>query len=226
MSSRRGANPRRPFYRPADVERLAEETLLATSLYPPSPSAVRIDRVVEKQFDLTVEYEVLPSGVLGCTMFAGGRVHRIVVSSQLDDDPSRVAERRLRTTLAHEAGHGLMHSMLFDEAQEASLFDGSEDVQKDTVLCRDGMVGGPHNGRWWEVQANMVIGPLLLPRRLAREVVEPFTSASGLGVRVLRPDRRHAASLELAAVFDVNPIVAQYRLDVLFPAAEANQLTL
>jgi hypothetical protein len=226
VSSRRGANPRRPFYRPADVERLAEATLLATGLYPPSPSAVRIDRVVEKHFDLTVEYEVLPSGVLGCTLFECGRVRRIVVSSQLDDDPSRVAERRLRTTLAHEAGHGLMHAMLFDEAQEASLFDGSDDVQKDKVLCRDGMVSGPHNGRWWEVQANMVIGPLLLPSRLAREVVEPFTSASGLGVRVLRPDLRHAASLELAAVFDVNPIVAQYRLDVLFPAAEAYQLTL
>lgn len=202
------------------------EVLESTGLLPSSPAPVRVERFVEKQFGLAVEYEPLAAGVLGCTVFEDGRVRRILVSERLDEDPSHVAERRLRTTLAHEAGHGLMHAALFNESYEPSLFDSSEDVQGEKVLCRDGEAGSRYNGKWWEVQANMMIGPLLLPKPIALEALNPFTLESGLGVRVLPADKRHAAYLELADIFNVNPVVAEIRLEGLFPLSSTDQLTL
>ncbi len=226
MTPRHGAGPKRPYYSPRAVERLATDALESTGLLPTSPGPVRIERFVEKQFSLAVESEPLAAGVLGCTVFEDGRVRRIVVSKHLDEDPSRVAERRLRTTLAHEAGHGLMHGALFNDSYEASLFDSSEDVQGEKVLCRDGEAGSRYNGKWWEVQANMMIGPLLLPKLLVIEALVGFTVESGLGVRVMPAEKRHAAYLEIADIFNVNPVVAEIRLDAIFPLASTDQLTL
>lgn len=223
---RPGSGFRRPYYSPGTVERLAMDALRATGLLPTTPGPVRVERFVEKQFALAVESEPLVAGVLGCTVFEDGHVSRIVVSKHLDEDPSHVAERRLRTTLAHEAGHGLMHGALFNDSFEASLFDSSEDVQGEKVLCRDGEAGSRYNGKWWEVQANMMIGALLLPKPLAFEALRKFTVESGLGVRVMPATKRHAAYLELADVFNVNPIVAEIRLEALFPIASTDQLTL
>jgi len=225
VTPRPGTGSRRPYYPVSTVERLATDALRATGLLPSSPAPVRVERFVEKHFDLGVEYDTLAAGVLGCTVFEDGRVRRIVVSRLLDEDPSRVAERRLRTTLAHEAGHGLMHAALFTDSYEPSLFDSSKDVQGERVLCRDGEAGSRYNGKWWEVQANMMIGPLLLPKPLALEALKGLTIESGLGVRMLPPEKRHAAYLELAEVFNVNPVVAEIRLEALFPLASKDQLT-
>ena len=226
MTPRSGSGSRRPYYSAGTVEQLAMDALRATGLLPTSPGPVRVERFVEKQFSLAVESEPLAVGVLGCTVFEDGRVSRIVVSKRLDDDPSDVAQRRLRTTLAHEAGHGLMHGALFNESYEPTLFDSSEDVQGEKVLCRDGEAGSRYNGKWWEVQANMMIGALLLPKPLAFEALRTFTIESGLGVRLMPAAKRHAAYLELADVFNVNPVVAEIRLEALFPLASTNQLTL
>jgi Zn-dependent peptidase ImmA (M78 family) len=188
---------------------------------------VRVERFVEKHFKLGgVRYETLPASVLGCTIFEAGEVREIAVSRSLCDDPSKVAERRLRTTLAHEAGHGLLHATLFRERYEPSLFDGSEAVQKDKILCRDGEAAARYNGNWWEVQANMMIGALLLPKSLVQEVVGPHTTESVLGASDLPAEKRYAVSRELAEVFDVNPVVAQIRLETLLPLARSDQLTL
>lgn len=231
MISRRSSQlprSRQPFFRPSEVDKLAVDCLRAVSLLPASPTAIRVERFVEKHFKLGgVAYESLPPSVLGCTVFESGQVKGIVVSRSLCDDPSKVAERRLRSTLAHEAGHGLLHAMLFQGAEEPSLFEGSEDVEKDKVLCRDGEAGSSrYSGKWWEVQANMMIGSLLLPRPLMDTVVQPFMEESALGVQCLRAADRHAAALELADVFNVNPVVASIRLETRFPSSQADQLTL
>ena len=107
-----------------------------------------------------------------------------------------------------------------------SLFDCSEDVQGEKVLCRDGEAGSRYEGKWWEVQANMMIGALLLPKALAVAAVNELTVESTLGVHVLPAAKRHAAVLQLADVFNVNPIVAEIRLDAIFPVTAGDQLTL
>jgi hypothetical protein len=72
----------------------------------------------------------------------------------------------------------------------------------------------------------MMIGALLLPKALFYDVVEPYTTECGLGIRKLVPDKRHVVYLELAEVFNVNPVVAELRLDALLPGADSDQLTL
>src|SRR6266849_9353907 len=124
------------------MQQLLDE-LQKINLYPAVPSPVRIDRFVEKRFGVVPTYEDLPSGLLGFTRFGSKGVEEIVVAKALDHEGTQPAERRLRTTLAHEGGHGLLHAHLFVlGSRPDSLFgDGlAHDAQK--ILCREGGVSG------------------------------------------------------------------------------------
>ncbi len=125
--SKTGPFKERPYYTNEDIENICHDELRAVDLYPLSPSPIRIDRFVEKRFVVTVVYEELADGVLGFTKFGPKGVQGIVVARSLDDGgiPS---ERRIRTTLAHEAGHGLLHAHLFlSVREEDSLFGDFSD---------------------------------------------------------------------------------------------------
>ena len=99
-----------PYYTANDVEAICSDELLKLGFYPSDPSPVRIDRFIEKRFDLQPTYEDLPNGLLGFTRFGTKGVEEIVITTALDEEGTRPAERRLRTTLAHEGGHGLLHA--------------------------------------------------------------------------------------------------------------------
>ena len=229
-----GPLSQRPFYEEREVERLCAEELMAVGLYPSAPEPVRIERFIGKRFGVRVVYEEVPPGVLGYTRFGRNGVEAVVVSRDLAEDGSAVAERRLNTTLAHEAGHGLLHGHLFvlEESAE-SLFGADGEAGRGKIMCRDDSVahqGRPaarrYDGRWWEVQANMAIGPLLLPRRLAEKALDGLLDASSaIGVTNLAPGAREEAIRRLATTFEVNAAVAHIRLEVMYPAAGV-QLTL
>jgi hypothetical protein len=71
------------------------------------------------------------------------------------------------------------------------------------------------------------MGALLLPRSLVENVLEGTLEVRGLlGMRVLLERNHEPAILLIAEIFDVNPIVARYRLDALYPPAAEQQLTL
>jgi hypothetical protein len=200
------------------------DELRKAGLYPDSPQAIRIDRFVEKRFGVAPEYEELPSGVLGYTRFSKTGVEAIIISAALDAEKGKVAERRVRTTLAHEAGHGLLHAYLFaldDKPQH--LFDADSHTDH-KILCRDVQGEEPkpraYDGRWWEFQANRAMGGLLCPIPLVQEAIKPLLVSSGsLGAMTLEDERRAIAVRTVADVFDVNPIVARIRIDELYPAA-------
>lgn len=237
MKSRRskaGPFPEKPFFTRADFERICEDELSQHGLLPSEPSPIRIDRFVEKRFKLQPSYEDLPVGLLGFTRFGSGGVEEIVVSKALDDEGTLVAERRLRTTLAHESGHGLLHASLFAlGTRPDSLFAGGLDDRAVKILCRSGGVAGLQTPprkpayQWWEYQANQAMGALLLPKRLVQAaLVSVFEYRGVLGTTVLPSDRRELAARLVADTFDVNPVVARLRLDILFPVAAEGQLTL
>lgn len=221
----------RPYYRSAELERICGDALRSVSLYPSSPEAIRIDRFVEKYFRLNVSYQDLPPGVLGFTRFSRTGVTDIGVTSAFDDVDGIVAERRLRTTLAHEAGHGLLHAHLFVSGKRPpDLFKG-EAGTKPEIMCRDidgvGARRPGYDGRWWEYQANRAIGALLMPSGLVRVGVAAFCVEVGhLGAVALVASRREAAIRQLADTFHVNPVVARIRLEEVFPAMTGDQLTL
>lgn len=197
---------------------------------PDSPAAVRIDRFIERHFGTSPRYERLPGNVLGLTEFGRDGVKAIVVTATLDAEGSTVAERRIRTTLAHEAGHGLLHARLFKLGEKPrSLFGDGHN--RPEIMCRDVLGAAPetrtYDGKWWEYQANRAIGGLLMPRHLVYQAVEPFCGPAGrLGLPSLDEALRERATRQMAELFDVNPVVARLRLAEIFPIPEAGQISL
>ena len=224
IRSNSGPFSERPHFQPSEIDRICVDELRKAGLYPDSPQAIRVDRFVEKRFGVAAEYEELPAGVLGYTRFSKSGVEAIIISAMLDAENGRVAERRVRTTLAHEAGHCLLHAYLFAlDDKPLHLFD-EESRTDHQILCRDvqGEERKPrtYDGRWWEFQANRAIGGLLCPIPLVQEAMKPLLVASGsLGAMILEDRRRDSAVRTVAEVFDVNLIVARIRIDELYPAA-------
>jgi len=227
---RSGPSSRQPYFTPSQIDQICCDELSKEGLLPGSPEAIRIDRFIEKRFKVSPQYEDLPAGVLGFTRFGKNGVKAVVISAVLDAEGGKVAERRVRTTLAHEAGHGLLHAHLFALDQiPLDLFD-KESHTGDQILCRDvqGDERKSHgsDGRWWEYQANRAMGGLLCPLPLVQEAMKPFLEPSGqLGVQILANTRRKQAIRSLADTFNVNPVVARIRIDEHFPV-ETGQLRL
>lgn len=219
---RSGPSSKQPYFTPSQIDQICCDELRKEGLFPSAPEAIRIDRFIEKRFRVSPQYEDLPAGVLGFTRFGKTGVKAVVISAALDAEGGNVAERRVRTTLAHEAGHGLLHAHLFalDEIP-LHLFD-KDSRSGDQILCRD--VHGDekkahrYDGRWWEVQANRAMSGLLCPRPLVQEAMKPFLSPAGLlGVEILAENRREDSVRALADIFDVNPAVTRIRINELFP---------
>lgn len=230
IRAKSGPFQQRPHFEATEIDRICVDELRKVGLYPSKPEAIRVDRFIEKRFGIAHDYEDLPPGVLGYTKFTTNGVERIVVTRELAERDDDVARRRERATLAHEAGHGLLHSYLFAlETTGASLF-GPGDCAGSQILCRE-VIGHPPAGRakpsWSEYQANRAIGGLLLPRSLVNATVQPFlVTSGGLGGSRIDPARRTEAERVVSATFDVNPIVARIRLDDLFGAEESGQMLL
>jgi hypothetical protein len=220
---RSGPSSKQPYFTPSQIDQICCDELRKEGLFPSSPEAIRIDRFIEKRFRVSPQYEDLPLGVLGFTRFGKAGVKAVVISAALDAEGGKVAERRVRTTMAHEGGHGLLHAHLFAlEEIPLHLFD-KDSHSEDQILCRD--VQGheqkshQYEGKWWEFQANRAMGGLLCPRPLVQEAMKPFLAPAGLlGVEVLDEKRREESVRSLADIFDVNPVVARIRINELFPS--------
>lgn len=211
-----------------EIDEMCLEALRAAGCLPTEPSAIRIDRFVEKHFTRNVGYEDLPDGYLGYTIFEkSGKVEMVRVSSKLEEEGSVSQERRLRSTWAHEAGHCLLHPMLFmeDPSQGTFHLQSAKSPQDRRILCRNGDVlpvsaGSQkrYDGRWWEWQANRAIGGFLLPKPLAIQALEPFLTRSLVtNSGQLPAANRDKAERALADVFQVNPVVVRIRLAEMFP---------
>ena len=216
-----------------EIDQRCLDALAKVGLLPSEPAAIRIDRFIEKYFGCDVQYEDMGAGVLGCAAFNDrGGVVAVIVSEHLNDG-SQVAERRVRSTIAHEGGHGLMHPILFmASAGQGNLNVTSEDCEdvdlaQRRILCRDSDVkenagSRGQKQRWWEWQANRAIGGLLLPSGLVRKCVEEFLEESVVTESKSLPlAARTKAEQLVSETFDVNPIVARIRLTELFPQQDA-----
>lgn len=219
------------------IDDLCADELEKVGLFPEKPEPIRIERFVEKRFNVSPTYEETPAGVLGFTRFGPKGVSSIIISAALEDETSATAHRRANSTLAHEAGHGLLHAHLFVLAAAndvVSLFEGQVEAGAPRILCRDDQAGSVpaggtarrYDGRWWEHQANQAIGGLLLPKVLVRDCLGPLLRDGGpFGGKFLDPENRAAAARLIADTFDVNSAVARIRIDNMFPVADDGQLT-
>jgi hypothetical protein len=214
----------RPFYKHQDIERICVDALAAVNLLPQQPGPIRIERFVEQHFRIHPHYDDLAQGVLGYTEFGPNGVVAIHVAKSLSEHGDR-ADRVLSSTLAHEAGHGLLQGFLFGLEPNLPLFEHDTDVTGTKILCRT-RGGKGYDGRWWEVQANLAIGALLLPINLLATAIDPFLMPTGsLGLPRLPEAHRPAAINRLAEVFHVTEAVASIRIADHYPS-DPGQLTL
>ena len=224
---RRLSTPGQPFsqriyFDDGEIDEICEGALQASGCMPAAPGPVEVDLFIEKHFGCPVVYQDLGPAVLGFAAFGPDGSVELVGASRSLYDGTDVGDRRARATLAHEAGHGLLHAEMFAQQSDLGPVDETNyDLSTRRILCRqadlDRLPGGGYHGKWWEWQANQAIGGLLLPRPLVRRhLALPEGRAAAEGVRTLSKSDRRAAEAELAERFEVNEIVARIRLDVLF----------
>lgn len=213
-----------------EIDQICEDALRDAKMLPATPSAIQIDQFIESHLKCRLDFGTdFGADVMGFTFFSPKGAPIVVGVSPSLCDGDKVNERRVRTTLAHEAGHALLHPILFmPDIDNRSLFGTNVDVQNRRILCRkqDMEAKRGYDGRsWWEVQANAAIGEFLLPRRLFRAACEKYMESVGsLGLKEIPAAKREMVSRELGDVFDVNPRVAAIRLENLFPLSGQPEL--
>lgn len=216
------------YLKRTEVDEICEGALKESKLLPEQPAPIDIEKFIEQFINAKLDFGTdLGQDVLGFTFFSpSGKPELVGISPNLDQG-GLVSDRRIRATLAHEAGHCLIHPILFinEASNQRNFLDENIDFSRKRILCRKGDINpkGKYDGRWWELQANFAIGGFLLPRTLVTRSIEDFLEPSGLlGGTVIRD--RMAAVEHVAKIFDVNPVVGRIRLDHLFP--ESDQLEL
>lgn len=220
---------RRLYFENGEIDRICANALKSAGCLPASCSPIEIELFVEKAFDCRAVYDDLPGSVLGAAAFRhDGTLTEITVCRSLSVG-GQVAERRVRATWAHEAGHGLLHGSLFAQSKlRHPLLDDCFDYEKRRILCRERDIGGTgpsYHAKWWEWQANQAIGALLLPRELVETSLESLIEERGVfGIPLLPSVRLEPAVRRLSETFDVNPAVARIRLAGLFPSDDQGSL--
>jgi hypothetical protein len=217
----------------SEIDEMCLEALVQAKCLPGNPEAIRIERFVEKHFTSNVGYEDLDDEVLGYTTFKkDGSIQAVRVSSKLEEG-TRAAERRVRSTWAHEAGHCLLHPLLFmEDTTQTSLGLRTDQTtrfpKKREFLCRDADIKAAtaqenqkqYDGRWWEWQANRAIGGFLLPKNLVRTAIAGLITPA---TQTLAASKLMEAERLVAEIFEVNPVVAHIRLTEMFPDPHGQQ---
>lgn len=171
MKRIQNARGERVWYEADEIERITAAALRSAGLMPRSVApAVDIETFVEMHLGAVVDYAGdLPDTILGYTEF--NVPPRIVVSRRLTDlatasEASLGLRGRWRATLAHEAAHLLLHSHL------GAAWNMTPKLTAQAISLSSGAT----KSDWREVQANMGMAALLMPRDLflteARRLLE------------------------------------------------------
>ena len=153
-----GRFPGRPVFSRREIdetcERIVAELLKerhGAVRYPVSTDdlTVLIERDTE-DLDLFADLSTRDEAVEGVTIFRPGRKPIVKISVKLMQDPNRI--NRLRSTLAHEYAHVLLHAFLWeDNSPKPAMLRGID---------------------WMEWQADYAAGALLMPRSALTDKVQ------------------------------------------------------
>jgi Zn-dependent peptidase ImmA (M78 family) len=161
------------------IVRIALEQLTACRLLPDSPGPVAVEKFCDRKWGAPEDYQALESDVMGLTAFTYKGLDRIIINTTLEEDRSPTGRRRMRSTLAHEVGHAVLHEDLFVEKliferNQGELFGEMNRCASTAIVCRNtDIFGTPKRSQWWEIQANKFMAALLLPEPLFLQIVAP-----------------------------------------------------
>lgn len=206
-----------------EIEDMMESELRKAALMPTETSpVVKLEAFVERHLNAALDqYADLEASVLGVTEFFDGKPPRISINKSLtgsaldEDEVAPGVLGRWRATLAHEAGHVLLHRSLF-EFGTGTLFGppASESSRRQLQRCLERDVGQAASD-WREVQANQAMAALLMPKsvfqKIARRCIdEVFPEHSKIPAG---SEERVAA--RLAPILQVSKQAARIRLATL-----------
>lgn len=209
---RDGTGRARVWYDAEEIERITANALQAAALWPdPDIRHIDIERLLEVHLGATVDYAGdLDSATLGYTVFE--TPPHVVVSRILTDlahGPSATLglRGRWRATLAHEAAHILLHARLYAQGETSG--------KQTAVRClRSEIEAGGDARDWREVQANMGMAALLMPRQPFLAEARRILSSRDPVFPPLDADLPVANALtdELAKTFETSHQAARLRL--------------
>jgi hypothetical protein len=230
---------RRLWYDADEIENIMADELRRAGLLPdPRQEALSVDieAFVETYlglpFDLNAE---LDASVLGVTEFVPGKkpkisINRDLTGSALDEeDVSPGLVGRWRATVAHEACHVLLHRLLFElDDFQCRLFPATERnrAPEKVFRCLKRDVGFNRQvSDWREVQANMGMGVLLMPRPVLLAAVQQARAVLGIADQPIAEGSVHHSQLValLAKRFTVSRQATRIRLTGLKVVHPADQ---
>ena len=160
----------RPHYDPPALDQQCESVVrdfladkYGRSRYPVSTDDLTV--LIEQHVRDLDQFADLAADIEGRTTFHPPDQPDVAINLRLQDERY---VNRLRTTLAHELGHVLLHSFIW-------AFAATRDDR--SFLCNRDQVIGASAGDWMEWQAGYASGALLVPKRaLAKLIGEPDDS--------------------------------------------------
>ena len=228
---------RQVFYEPAEIDNIMSDELTKAGLMPDASVedvAVDVERFVEGHLGVALDQHAdLEDDVLGITRFVPGAAPRIEINRSLtgsaldSDDTTPGMIGRWRATVAHEAGHVLLHRNLFElDDMQRQLFAADGACQSSKLMrCLKRDVAYAGGGDPLEIQANMAIGALLMPRSTAQEVVVAEMGRHRLGRQPVQAGSLNHERLVSAVArrFTVSKAVARIRMERLRCVAKKDQ---
>lgn len=208
---------KRPHYTQEELDEISENAVTSyltdkhgNALFPVSTDDLAsLIEVHAEDLDLYADLSQLGSDVEGVTLFNPDGKPSIRIAARLSEAKR---ENRLRTTLAHELGHALLHNILFKRCTGPGLFD-DEEVEIDRVqACKEGNMLNAGQSDWMEWQAGYVSGAILMPATHVRLVIAHRFPNYIRGGLAACGDLFEAMVQEVQSAFQVSSEAARARL--------------
>jgi hypothetical protein len=224
----------RIWYEPDEIETIAEDELKRSGVFPTLNDPVTdLEPLIEIHLKAKLDqYAELEPDVLGVTHFQTRQrinisINRTLTEAAEESSPRPGAVGRWRATMAHEASHVILHRYLFDPILAGTIVGGAKanNPEYDRLMrcLKDNVV--PENSEnwnrtrstndWREVQANMGMAALLMPRRLFSRVAnQKIDGLSLTGLTKGSPSSSALCSV-LSEIFRVSKQATSIRLESL-----------
>lgn len=209
--------PERPHYEPKELEMQFERLVIdfLRTKYGKVEFPFKTDDItllIERDvLDLDQYADLTPYGddVEGMTQFKRDAKPDVFISKNVHRH-----ENRLRTTLAHEYGHVILHSYLFKLGQRRLRLGLNQSAS--AIYCKRGTMLGAKKVDWMEWQAGFASGVVLMPKTYVHTVVAPIRQRLGVfGAAEQGTDAGHLMIRAVMNSFMVSREAAIVRLKVL-----------
>lgn len=200
----------RLWYEPSEIDAIMVSELCSARLLPNADDedlSVDVERFVESHLGLPLDqYADLESHVLGLTEFRQGDKPKVSINKDLtgsaldEEDATPGLVGRWRATVAHETSHVLLHGYLYeiDSIQRGLFLSDPAPAQSQLLRCLKRDVGYRQQpSDWREVQANMGMGSLLMPKRVFMEAARQAMEQCGVSSEAIQ-----SGSAEHSAIVD------------------------